>query len=75
MGLSGPLVQINIPEGFLNPVEDKKVKTTKRGKEGKSLKDGAGPSRRHLFEARAKKWSDPHPHGCSVAKDVPKIFQ
>ena len=23
------LVQLNIPEGFLNPVEDKKVKTTK----------------------------------------------
>ena len=28
-GAVRPLVQLNIPEGFLNPMEDKKVKTTK----------------------------------------------
>ena len=32
------LVQINIPEGFLNPVEDKKVKTTEEEKRDKVRK-------------------------------------
>ena len=43
------LVQINIPEGFLNPLEDKKVKTTEEEKEGKSSKDGAARPWHHLF--------------------------
>ena len=33
-----PLVQLNIPEGFLNPMEDKKVKTTKEEKREKVRK-------------------------------------
>ena len=37
-GAVWPLVQINIPEGFLNPVEDKKVKTTKEEKRDKVRK-------------------------------------
>ena len=34
-GAVWPLVQINIPEGFLNPVEDKKAKTTEEEKRDK----------------------------------------
>ena len=30
-----PLIQLNIPEGFLNPVEDKKAKTTEEEKREK----------------------------------------
>ena len=37
-GAVWPLVQINIPEGFLNPMEDKKVKTTKEEKREKVRK-------------------------------------
>ena len=37
-GAVWPLVQLNIPEGFLNPVEDKKVKTTKEEKREKVRK-------------------------------------
>ena len=33
-----PLVQLNIPEGFLNPVEDKKAKTTEEEKRDKVRK-------------------------------------
>ena len=50
-GAVRPLVQINIPEGFLNPMEDKKAKTIEEEKEGKSSKDGAARPRCHLFEA------------------------
>ena len=34
-GVVRPLVQLNIPEGFLNPVEDKKAKTTEEEKRDK----------------------------------------
>ena len=34
-----PLVQLNIPEGFLNPIEDKKAKTTKEEKREKVQKN------------------------------------
>ena len=37
-GAVWPLVQLNIPEGFLNPVEDKKVKTTEEEKRDKVRK-------------------------------------
>ena len=37
-GAVRPLVQVNIPEGFLNPVEDKKVKTTEEEKKEKIRK-------------------------------------
>ena len=37
-GAVQPLVQLNIPEGFLNPVEDKRVKTTKEEKREKVRK-------------------------------------
>ena len=37
-GAVHPLVQLNIPEGFLNPVEDKKAKTTEEEKREKVRK-------------------------------------
>ena len=37
-GAVQPLVQLNIPEGFLNPMEDTKVKTTKEEKREKVRK-------------------------------------
>ena len=37
-GAVRPLVQLNIPEGFLNPMEDKKAKTTKEEKRDKVRK-------------------------------------
>ena len=40
-GAVRPLVQLNIPEGFLNPVEDKKALTSEEEKRKKSEKDGA----------------------------------
>ena len=33
-----PLIQVNIPEGFLNPIEEKKVKTTEEEKREKIQK-------------------------------------
>ena len=45
------LVQLNIPEGFLNPVEDKKVKTTEEEKRDKVRKMVLPIPRHHLFEA------------------------
>ena len=69
-----PLIQVNVPEGFLNPVEEKKAKTTGRGEERENLKDGAACPQCHLFETRASKWSDPHLNCCSLVKDVQKIL-
>ena len=40
-GAVRPLVQLNIPEGFLNPLEDRKGPVTRRGKEGKGKEDSA----------------------------------
>ena len=37
-GAAQPLVQLNIPEGFLNPMEDKKAKTTEEEKRDKVRK-------------------------------------
>ena len=37
-GAVRPLVQLNIPEGFLNPIEDKKAKTTEEEKKEKVQK-------------------------------------
>ena len=34
-----PLMQLNIPEGFLNPIEDKRAKTTEEEKKEKVQKD------------------------------------
>ena len=34
-GAVWPLVQINIPEGFLNPVEDRQLKTTEEERQEK----------------------------------------
>ena len=34
-GVVHPLIQLNIPEGFLNPIEDKKAKTTEEEKREK----------------------------------------
>ena len=34
-GAVRPLIQVNVPEGFLNPVEDKKAKTTEEEKREK----------------------------------------
>ena len=69
-GAVRPLIQLNVPEGFLNLIEDKKAKMTEEERERKNLKDGATRPQRHLFETRTEKWSDPHLDGCSLVKDV-----
>ena len=70
-GVVQPLVQLNIPEGFLNPVEDKKAHDIGRREKRKSEKDGAGHPRCHLFETQTSKRPDTHSHSGSVVKDVP----
>ena len=40
-GAVRPLVQINVPEGFLNPVEDKWAKTTEEERCREGLEDGS----------------------------------
>ena len=74
-GAVWPLVQLNIPEGFLNPMEDKKVKTTEEEKRDKVRKMVLPIPDATCLKHEPKKWSDLHPHGCGVAKDVPKILQ
>ena len=49
-GVVRPLVQLNIPEGFLNPIEDKKALTSEEEKREKVEKDGAARPRCHLLE-------------------------
>ena len=67
------LVQLNILEGFLNPVEDKKALTSEEEKR-KSEKDSAAHPRCHLLEAQTSKRPDTHINSGSVVKDVPKIL-
>ena len=45
------LVQLNVPEGFLNPLEDRKAPTSEEGKEGKGKEDSAAHPRCHLPKA------------------------
>ena len=76
MGLVQPLVQLNIPEGFLNPVEDKKAKTTKEEKREKVRKTVLPIPDATCLKHRAKKWSDLHPDMAAVwLKMSQKIFQ
>ena len=49
-GAVRPLVQLNIPKGFLNPIEDKKALTSEEEKKEKSEKDGAAHHRHYLLE-------------------------
>ena len=51
-GAIQPLVQLNIPEGFLNPVEDKRALTLEEEKREKSEKDGAAHPRCHLLKTQ-----------------------
>ena len=49
-GAVWPLVQLNIPEGFLNPVEDKKALTSEEEKREKVKKTVLAHPRCHLLE-------------------------
>ena len=49
-GVVRPLVQLNVPKGFLNPTEDKKARNIQRREERKSEKDSAARPRCHLLE-------------------------
>ena len=47
-GVVRPLVQLNVPEGFLNPIEDRKGSDIRRRKERKGEKDSATHPRCYL---------------------------
>ena len=49
-GAVHPLIQLNIPEGFLNPIKDKKAKMMEEEKREKIQRNGAACPQCHLFE-------------------------
>ena len=52
-GVVRPLVQLNIPEGFLNPLEDRRAPVIRTRKEGESEENSVTRHRRHLPQAQA----------------------
>ena len=50
-GVVWPLVQLNVPEGFLNPPRRQKGPDIRRGKEGKGKEDSAAHPQCHLPKA------------------------
>ena len=52
-GAVRPLVQLNVPEGFLNPLEDSKGPVIRGRKERESQKNRVTRPRRHLSQTRA----------------------
>ena len=49
-GAVRPLVQLNIPEGFLNPIEDEEGPNVQGREERKGEKDGSAHPRPYLLE-------------------------
>ena len=70
-----PLVQLNIPEGFLNPVEDKWAKMTEEERREKVRKMVLPVPNAPCLAHETKEWPHPHIGSSSLAKDVTKIFQ
>ena len=73
-GAVHPLMQLNIPEGFLNPVEDKRAKTTEEEKREK-VKDGPAHPQCPLSGPQTSKWPHPHLDSSCVVEDVKEILQ
>ena len=70
-GAIRPLVQLNILEGFLNPIAEKRAKTT----EGEGAKDGPAHPQCPLSGPRTSKWPHPHLDSSCVVEDVEEILQ
>ena len=69
-----PLVQLNIPEGFLNPVEDKKAKTTEEEKREKVWKTVLPIPNTPCLGPRTSKRPDLHLDGSHLAQNVEEVF-
>ena len=64
------LVQLNISEGFLNPIEDKKAKTTEEEKREKVWKTVLPVPN----SPQTSKWPNPHPDSSHLAQNVKEVF-
>ena len=74
-GAVWPLVQLNIPEGFLNPVEDKKALTSEEEKREKVRKMVLPIPDATCLKHEPQNGPDPHFDGSGVAENVLKILQ
>ena len=74
-GAIRPLVQINIPEGFLNPVEDRHPKTNRRRKMGEGSEDGAACVKLTVLGPQTEEWPHPYTCSCSLVEAEPQVFQ
>ena len=70
-----PLVQLNIPEGFLNPVEDKRVKTTEEEKREKVRKMVLPVPNTTCLKHEPRNGLTRILMAACVAKDVQEVFQ
>ena len=69
-GAVHPLVQLNILEGFLNPIEDKKAKTMEEEKREKVQKNCPAHPQCPLSGPQTLKWPDPHLGSSRLAQNV-----
>ena len=58
-GAVHPLVQINIPEGFLNPVEDRWPKTTEEERQEKVREDDFAHIKHTVLGTQTEEWPPP----------------
>ena len=73
-GAIRPLVQINIPEGFLNPVEDRCPRTRGR-KTGEGLQDGSACVKLTVPGPQAEERPHLDTCSCGLAEVEPQVFQ
>ena len=74
-GAVRPLVQLNVPEGFLNPVEEKRVKTTEEEMREKIHKTVLPAPDATCLKHEPRNSYTPTIGSCDVAEDVPQVLQ
>ena len=73
-GAVWPLVQLNIPEGFLNPIEDKKALTSDKEKKEKVKKTVLPIPDATCLKHEPRNGPDTYSHSGIVVENVPKIL-
>ena len=73
-GAVQPLVQLNVPKGFLNPIEDKKALTSEEEKKEKVKKTVLPIPNATCLKHEPTKWPDKNFNCSSMAQVISQIF-
>ena len=74
-GAVRPLVQLNVLEGFLNPLEDRKAPTSEEEKKEKVKKTVLPVPNATCLKHEPRKWPDKNSNCSSMAQVISQVFQ